>query len=78
VGPLIVRPSLIVGAAVAFSDNPSLPSNTVTSMMFGPGFTVVHPWDDFFIGGDLRANLVPSNNGVSSVLLAATFGVRFN
>jgi hypothetical protein len=78
VGPLIVRPSIIIGAAVAFSDNPSLPAKTVTSMMFGPGFTVGHPWDHFFLGGDLRANLVPSNNGVSSVLLAATFGVRFN
>jgi hypothetical protein len=44
--------------------------------MFAPGITVVHPWDDFFIGGDFRANIV-TGDGTSSMLLAATAGMRF-
>lgn len=76
VGPLIVRPSLQLGPALAFTDNPSLPAKTVGSFMFAPGLTIVHPWDDFFLGGDLRANIV-TGDGVSDVLLALTGGLRF-
>lgn len=76
VGPLIVRPSLQVGAAVALIDDSLAVQTARTNMMFGPGFTVVHPWDDFFLGGDLRANLVTAS-GVSEVLLAAHGGMRF-
>jgi hypothetical protein len=38
---------------------------------------VVHPMDGFFIGGEARANIVPSSNGVSGILLALHGGLRF-
>jgi hypothetical protein len=77
VGPVMVRPSLLIGPAIAFTDNPQLPRSSVTSLMLAPGLTVVHPIDEWFIGGDLRGTIV-TGNGVSDVLLAATAGLRFN
>jgi hypothetical protein len=75
VGPVIVRPSLQLGMAMAFHDVPNIIS-PINDFMFAPGVTVVHPWDDYFIGGDLRANVV-TGDGTSSLLLAGTFGMRF-
>jgi hypothetical protein len=78
VGPVIIRPSLQIGAALAITDNSASGATTsVTRLMFGPGFTVIAPIDSFFIGGEGRANLVPSSNGVSAVLLGVTAGLRF-
>ncbi|MFI5307037.1 MAG: hypothetical protein ACHQ53_06790 [Polyangiales bacterium] len=77
-GPVILRPSLQIGVAMAFTDNsPAGGTTSVTRLMFGPGFTLIDPIGSFFIAGDARANLVPSNNGVSSILLAVHFGLRF-
>jgi hypothetical protein len=78
IGPLIVRPSLEIGAAIGFTNNQSavVQSGTLTDVLIAPGITVVHPWDSFFLGGEGRANIV-TGNGVSSILVAATFGMRF-
>jgi hypothetical protein len=76
VGPIILRPSLLVGGALGLTNVTTGKVHSVGDMIFGPGFTVVHPWDQFFIGGDGRF-LLASGDGVSAVLLAATFGMRF-
>lgn len=78
IGPLIVRPSIMVGAAIGFTDSSSAAnqSGTLTEALLAPGLTLVHPWDEFFLGGEGRANIV-TGDGVSSVLVAATGGMRF-
>jgi hypothetical protein len=75
VGPIILRPSLQLGMAMAFTDVPNIIS-PINDFMFAPGITAVHPWDDYFLGGDLRANVV-TGDGTSALLLAVTFGMRF-
>jgi hypothetical protein len=77
IGPVQIRPSLQLGLAMALSDveNPGT-TDSYVDVMLGPGVTVVHPIDDFFIGGDLRAQIV-TGDGVSAVTLAATGGMRF-
>ena len=74
-GPVVLRPSLELGPAIAFSDA-SGATRSVTDMMFGPGITVFHPWEQFFLGGDGRFVLA-SSDGVSAFLLALTGGMRF-
>jgi hypothetical protein len=78
VGPLIVRPSIEIGAAIGFTNSrsPAIQSGTLTEVLFGPGITVVHPWDEYFLGGEARADIV-TGDGVSAILVAGTFGMRF-
>jgi hypothetical protein len=49
---------------------------TVGDFMVGPGITVVHPWDNLFLGGEGRF-LIVTGDGTSAFLLAATLGMRF-
>jgi hypothetical protein len=75
VGPLIVRPSLQIGAALAFTDV-SGASRREGTMLLGPGLTIVHPWDGFFLGGDGRF-AIATGDGASAFVLTATGGLRF-
>lgn len=74
-GPVIVRPSLEIGMAIALTDRTGT-TTSVNDMMFGPGVTVLYPIDEFFIGGDLRFAIV-TGDGVSGVLPAITAGMSF-
>jgi hypothetical protein len=78
VGPVIVRPSLEIGAALAFTSVSSTMNTkrTVGDFMVGPGISVVHPWDNVFLGGEGRF-LIVTGDGTSAFLVAATFGLRF-
>ena len=78
VGPLIVRPSIEVGAAIGVTSSRSaaIQSGSLTEVLFGPGITILYPWDQYFIGGEGRADLV-TGDGVSAILIAGTFGLRF-
>ncbi len=79
IGSIILRPSLQIGVAMALTDNSANgATTTVTRLMFGPGFTLIDPIGEFFIGADARALLVPSSNGVSAVFLGLTGGLRFD
>lgn len=76
---LIIRPSVLIGAAMALRELKgvgSTESQTTGDLMLGPGFAVVYPMDQFFLGGDLRGNLV-MGDGVSGVGLLVTGGARF-
>lgn len=75
VGPVIVRPSLQIGEALAFATLGNV-HKTVGDFMVGPGISVVHPWDNVFLGGEGRF-LIVTGDGVAAFLLAATFGLRF-
>jgi hypothetical protein len=75
VASVIIRPSMQLGAALVFTDVPNVQS-PISDFVFAPGFTVVHPWDDYFLGGDFRLNKV-TGDGTSSILLAVTAGMRF-
>jgi hypothetical protein len=74
-GPVLFRPSLQIGMALGLTDETGT-TTTVNDMMLGPGFTLVYPIDDFFIGGDLRGAIV-MGDGASAVTAAATGGMRF-
>jgi hypothetical protein len=75
-GPVIIRPSLEFGPALALTDV-SGTSTSVTRAVIAPGLTIVHPMGGFFIGGEGRANIVPSANGISALLVAVHAGLRF-
>jgi hypothetical protein len=75
IGPVQVRPSLQLGVALVVTDVTGV-TDSFSDFMFAPGLTVVYPIDDFFIGGDLRGQIV-TGDGVSAVTLAATGGLRF-
>jgi hypothetical protein len=75
VGPLIVRPSMPIGAALAITDVTGQ-TDSVGAMVFAPGLMIVTPIDEWFIGGDGRFVLV-TGDGVSAFKLAATAGLRF-
>jgi hypothetical protein len=76
-GPVQLRPSLQLGVALLVSDveKPGT-SDSYSDFMLAPGVTVVHPIDDFFIGGDFRG-LIVTGDGASGITLAATGGIRF-
>jgi len=74
-GPVLFRPSLEIGLALGLTDETGT-TTTVNDMMLGPGFTLVYPIDEFFIGGDLRGAIV-LGDGASGVTAAATGGMRF-
>ena len=75
VGPVVVRPSLELGAALGFTDVTGA-SRRELDMLIGPGLTIFHPWDMFFIGGDGHF-AIATGNGASAILLAVTAGLRF-
>jgi hypothetical protein len=77
IGPVQLRPSLQLGIALLVSDveRPGT-SDSYSDFMLAPGVTVVHPIDDFFIGGDLRGQIV-TGDGTSGITIAATGGMRF-
>jgi hypothetical protein len=74
VGPVVVRPSLQVGAALGFTTKLNSPS-PIGSVMFGPGLSVFKPIGTFFLGGDLRGNIVPGD-GNSALTVALNAGLR--
>jgi len=75
IADIIVRPSMQLGEAIAVTDV-SGPTTTVGDFMLGPGLTVIYPWDNLFIGGEFRGNIVTAD-GVSALLIAVQFGMRF-
>jgi hypothetical protein len=75
ISSIVIRPSVQLGAALVFTDVPNVQS-PISDFMFAPGITVFHPWDQWFLGGELRANVV-TGDGSSSMLLAVTGGMRF-
>ena len=75
VADIIIRPSMELGMGIAVTDATGR-TTSVSDFMFGPGITVIYPWDNLFIGGELRGNVV-TGNGVAGLLIAAQFGMRF-
>lgn len=75
IGPVQFRPSVQLGVALVVTDVTGV-TDSFSDFMFAPGATVVYPIDNFFIGGDLRGQIV-TGDGVSAITLAATGGLRF-
>lgn len=75
-GPVQIRPSLQLGIALLLTDVEGGATDSFSDFMLAPGITVVHPIDDFFIGGDLRGQIV-TGDGASGITVAATGGMRF-
>lgn len=76
-GPALVRPSLGLGMALGVTDATIDGQTTsVADFAFHPGMSVLFPIDDWFLGGDFRANVITAN-GVSGIALYANGGLRF-
>ncbi len=75
-GPVLVRPSLQLGPAIAIVDPDGGKTTSTTGMMFGPGIAVLAPIDDWFIGGEGRFILI-AGDGPAAFLVAANGGLRF-
>ena len=81
-GPIVLRPSAQLGAAVGFRTTDGAPGNPATEgrptgFLLSPGIVVFHPLDDLFIGGEGRFNFV-TGDGIGAVLLAFNIGFRFS
>ena len=76
-GPVIIRPSLQIGPAIALSEVQLSGSDTTISLSLAPGLTIVHPFDSFFLGGDARFNIV-TGDGTSGFIFYLTGGYRFD
>jgi hypothetical protein len=75
IASVIIRPSMQLGAAIAVSDALGRTVST-GGFMVSPGLTVVYPWDNLFLAGEFRGNIV-TGDGVGALLIAAQFGMRF-
>jgi hypothetical protein len=80
VGDAIVRPSLGLGPALGITDNESVNvtggSTVLGAFALHPGMSVIIPFEDWFIGGDMRANVV-TGDGLSGIAIYANGGLRF-
>jgi hypothetical protein len=78
VGDAILRPSLGIGPALALNDAKSVTGKTEVTGDVGlhPGIGVIIPIEDWFVGGDFRGNVI-TGDGISSIALYATGGLRF-
>jgi hypothetical protein len=75
IADIIIRPSMQLGEAIAVTDVTSR-TTSVADFMIGPGLVVMYPWDNLFLAGEFRGNIV-TGDGVSALLIAAQFGMRF-
>jgi hypothetical protein len=75
IADIIIRPSMQLGEAIAVTDATG-ETRAIGDFMLAPGMTVIYPWDNLFLGGELRGNIV-TGDGVSALLIAAQFGMRF-
>jgi len=77
IGPAMLRPSLGLGMAIGITDATIDGQTTsVSDFALHPGMSLLFPIDDWFVGGDVRANIV-TGDGVSGLTLFANGGLRF-
>jgi hypothetical protein len=78
--PLVLRPSVAVGAAF-FSGSGSSGgvegSDSFTRFYVGPGVSLLYPLDDWFVGVDARVLVVPDDETRTAFTAQATGGMRF-
>ena len=72
---LFMAVGVVIGMAIGITDRTGL-TESVQDILIGPGFAVIIPIDDLFVGVDARGEIV-TGDGVSGFLLAGTFGMRF-
>jgi hypothetical protein len=81
VAPVVIRPSLGVGAAVSFtkSDVGRLKPEKATNadIYVALGGNVVYPISNFFVGGDLRFVDIFATDSVEAVTIMAIAGMNF-
>jgi len=75
IGSVILRPSLQLGAQIAFTDR-SGETRSASDMIAGPGLGLIVPIDGWYIGGELRP-VLPFANAPAMVLLGFQVGLRF-
>jgi hypothetical protein len=75
IADVIIRPSIELGEAIAVTDATGR-TTSIADFMLGPGLSVIYPWDNLFLAGEMRANVV-TGDCVAALLLAAQFGMRF-
>lgn len=79
-GPIVLRPSVEIGALITFQSNDANFSGQASSdgaMYLGPGFTVLVPLDEYYLGGDGRF-VIPIGEGDGTFALSVVGGLRFD
>jgi hypothetical protein len=74
-GPVVMRPSMQIGAVLGFTTKQNTQS-PLGAVLLAPGVTVIKPWGGFFLGGDMRLNIV-AGDGNSAFVVAINGGLRF-
>jgi hypothetical protein len=84
VGPVIIRPYLGLGDVIVYFNPPtvagfSIPSESSGHFGFWPGGSVLYPIKQFFVGGDMRLQIITDTGGGDNVSFGifATGGISF-
>ena len=75
-GGVIVRPSLQLGAQLAFTTRQGESPRTTSDFIAGPGLGLIVPLDGWFVGGEFRP-VLPFANAPVMVLIGFHVGLRF-
>lgn len=81
VDPVVIRPSLGLGIAIAHASTDisgvSI-SDSKSNLYIAPGASVLYPIEDkYFVGGDARLWFITSDPGVEALTIMATAGMNF-
>lgn len=84
VGPVIIRPYLGLGDVILYADVPAIAgfggfSTSEGRFGFWPGGSVFYPIKQFFVGGDMRLQIITNSGGADTVSFGifATGGISF-
>jgi len=83
VGPVIIRPYLGLGDVIVhtptFTIGPITAGGSFGNFAFWPGGTVIYPINNFFVGGDMRLQVITGDNGGDTVSFGifGTGGIAF-
>lgn len=73
--PLVLRPSVVVGAALSLTSGGVEGSST--DLYVAPGATLLYPIDAWFVGLDARVLVIPSDDTRTAFTAMATGGMHF-
>jgi hypothetical protein len=82
VGPVIIRPSLLLGLGITSFSMSGGPiagmdvDDSSNDFLLGPGASVIYPIDMFFIGGDLRFDIIMADETETGMTIMVNGGVN--
>jgi hypothetical protein len=79
-GPIIFRPSVELGLALTFVGYDQLTggSSTRGGMVLLPGAALIYPFDDLYLGGDMRLVMPIGDSAQGTITAMVVGGMRFD